>query len=74
MCMHAWDNEYLKCQLSEVSLYILSTGISKKIAQNPTRACNRWLVAYTLIRNPSLQSLTASGIRRQFTVELQPDP
>lgn len=27
------------------------------------RARNRWLVAYTLIRNPSIQDLTASRLK-----------
>ena len=31
---------------------------------------NRWLVAYTLIRNPSLQPLTASNIAREKRAEL----
>ena len=31
---------------------------------------NRWLVAYTLLRNPSLQPLTASNIARAKREEL----
>ena len=46
-------------------------GTNTKSHCSPTRARNRWLVAYTLIRNPSIQSLTASGIKRQFRCELQ---
>ena len=34
-----------------------------------TQARNRWLVAYTLIRNPSIQGLTASRLQAATEVE-----
>ena len=36
---------------------VIDLGIS-----TPRRIRNRWLVAYTLVRNPSLQELTASNL------------
>ena len=33
------------------------------------RAHNRWLVAYTLLRNPNLQELTASRIKEKKAAE-----
>lgn len=33
------------------------------------RACNRWRVAYTLVRNPGLQHLTANRIKQGLDVE-----
>ena len=34
---------------------------------NPQRIRNRWLVAYTLIRNPSVQKFSASNISGRDT-------
>ena len=33
------------------------------------RVRNRWLVAYTLLRNPQLQELTASRIKMELSSE-----
>lgn len=38
------------------------------VAENK-RARNRWLVAYTLLRNPNLQELTASRIGEKKAAE-----
>ena len=43
-------------------LFIYLTG------KRTHQARNRWLVAYTLLRNPSLQELTASRIEEKNTI------
>ena len=36
------------------------------------KAYNRWMVAYTLLRNPSLQELTASNLKDVKTADSKP--
>ena len=34
------------------------------------KTCNRWMVAYTLLRNPSIQGLTASRLQESKAHEV----
>jgi len=43
----------------------LASSVHYRSVVERKQACNRWLVAYTLLRNPSLQELTAKRIREK---------
>lgn len=49
---------------------IYTTTLTVGLLVGISQARNRWLVAYTLLRNPSLQELTASKIRNRNTQEV----
>ena len=65
--MHTVYIQYHDCVVLYHIYVIIANGIHVCVflsgVYDQRRIRNRWLVAYTLIRNPSLQNLTASNLR-----------
>ena len=44
--------------------FYIQLFLAKSVTIGSSLARNRWLVAYTLIRNPTLQKLTANWLKK----------
>ena len=62
--------QYSNYAVIHIRVLCLDSNLTKK-----RRIRNRWLVAYTLLRNPSLRPLTAARLREQeSTTEVVTEP
>ncbi len=64
-CKKATISSYSFCAIHQLPVLAKFLCLFFPAASRSVRAHNRWLVAYTLLRNPSLQGLTGSRLAEE---------